>query len=172
VLARFRPDPHVLKELQDITGDEDRFLLPGQLDISWLEHRRLGEATVMGRFADIGHSESLARLRIDLAARIVHFGIHDLDAATIRLSVPRRLTQGISRYVYEQTSPSGKRSFDGLSYLSRLGEEFRNWALFEPVTDAEEAVELLDPISLPIGVEDPDLRRALDIHGIVLVGRN
>ena len=37
VLARFRPDPHVLKELQNIAGDEDRSMLPGQLDISWLE---------------------------------------------------------------------------------------------------------------------------------------
>jgi len=170
VLARFRPDPHVLKELQDIAGDEDRFMLPGQLDISWLVHRRLGEATVSGHFADIGHSESLARLRTDLAPRMVHFGVHDLDASTIRLSVPRRLTQEISRHIYEQTSRSGRRAFDGISYLSRLGDEFRNWALFEPVTDAEERAVLLDPTASPIAADDPDLQRALEIHGIVLVG--
>jgi len=173
VLARFRPDPHVLKELQDIAGDEsdsDRFVPPGQLDISWLERRRLGEATVTGRFADIGHSESLARLRRDLASRIVHFGVHDLDAATIRLSVPRRLTQEISRHVYEQTSPSGQRAFDGISYLSRLGDEFRNWAIFEPVGDAEEHPLASNYAASVIAVDDPQLQRALEIHGIILVG--
>lgn len=168
VLARFRPDPHVLKELQEISGEGEPFLLPGQLDASWLERRRLGEATVTGRFADVGHSESLARLRRDMAARIVHYGLPDLDAATIRLSAPRRFTQEVSRYVYEQTAPSSQRAFDGVSYLSRLGDEFRNWAIFEAAAEEETRAVARDSTISSILTDDPDLRRALEIHGIVL----
>jgi hypothetical protein len=107
VLARFRPDPHVLEELQKIEGEDERVFPPGRLNVGWLERRRLGEASVGGRFVDVGHSESLAKIRRDLVHRVVHYRLLDLDASTIRLSVPRRFTQEISRYVYEQTSASG-----------------------------------------------------------------
>jgi hypothetical protein len=169
VLARFRPDPHLLKELQEIDGDEEWALAPGHLDVSWLERRRLGEAAVKGRFADVGHSESLARLRRDLAGRIVHHGLVDLDAASIRLAAPRQFTQEVSRYVYEQTGPSGRRAFDGISYLSRLGDEFRNWALFEPPTEAEARRIAANTAVSSIAADDPDLGRALAIHGLVFV---
>ena len=101
VLARFRPDPHVAAELAKISGDGKGALPPGHLDAGWLAVRRIGSANVAGRFAEIGHSESLAELERALAARLAHHGIASLDAAAIRLSVPRRLTQEISRYVYE-----------------------------------------------------------------------
>jgi len=170
VLARFRPDPHILKELQEMEGEDERSLGPGQLDPSWLERRRIGEASVEGRFADIGHSESLAQIRRDLASRIVHYRLSDLDASTIRLSAPRRFTQEISRYVYEQTAASGRRAFDGISYLSRLGDEFRNWAIFEPATEEAARSVAGDTVVGEIHPDDPHLRRALEIHGITLVG--
>ena len=169
VLARFRPDPHVIKELQEIEGEDGRFLAPGALDVRWLERRRLGEAEIQGRFADVGHSESLAEIRRDLAGRVVHYRLPDLDAATIRLTAPRRFTQEISRYVYEQTARGGRRAFDGIAYLSRLGDEFRCWAIFEPAT--EEAFRSLarSPRAGEIRPDDPDLLRALEIHGIALI---
>lgn len=45
VLARFRPDPHVLEALKEIE-DEDgpSFQPPGALDVAWLRDRRLGVA--------------------------------------------------------------------------------------------------------------------------------
>src|SRR5205809_7066660 len=50
-LARFRPDLEVLAELDLIEGeDEPRPAVPR----SWLDNRRLGEATVAGRFVDAG----------------------------------------------------------------------------------------------------------------------
>jgi hypothetical protein len=168
VLARFRPDPHVVRGLREIRGDDARALAPGELDASWLERRRLGEALVRGRFADIGHSRSLARLRRDLAPRIRHHRLSDLDAAAIRLSAPRRFTQEVSRYVYEQTATAGRRAFDGIAYLSRLGDELRNWAIFEPAASRE---VIRERKIARIAPDDPDLVHALAMHGITLVRR-
>lgn len=170
VLARFRPDPHVLKELQEIEGEDERLLPPGHLDSSWLEGRRLGEATIDGVFVDVGHSESLARIRRDLAGRVLHYGLPDLDASAIRLAAPRRFTQEVSRYVYEQSAPSGQRAFEGVSYLSRLGDDLRNWAIFEPATEEAARRVAREPAVSELEPDDPDLLRALAIHGITLVG--
>jgi hypothetical protein len=84
VLARFRPDPHVVAALREIEGDDAPLLPPGSLHVSWLENRMIGEASVAGSFADVGHSESLAELRRDLAGRLIHY---NLPARTARRSV-------------------------------------------------------------------------------------
>lgn len=169
VLARFRPDPHVVDELAQIQGEGGNKIAPGELPASWLQKRRIGEATVFGDFADIGHSHSLAAIRRHLASRILHYELDDLDAAAIRVRAPRRFTQEISRYVYERTTKDGQRAYRGLSYLSRLGDELRNWAIFEPATDAEASQLIAQVSSAHISIEDPDLQRALEIHGIRLV---
>ena len=65
------------------------------------------------------------------------------------------LTQEISRHVYERTSPSGQRVFDGVSYLSRLGDGFRNWAILEAVGDAEEHPVASHDAASAIEVDDP-----------------
>ena len=166
VLARFRPDPHVASELARIRGPGDA-LPPGCIDRSWCDARRLGAASVSGSFADVGHSESLAELRRVLATQVRHHGIRELDAAAIRLRAPRRLTQEITRYVYERTTPRGTRAFDGISYLSRLGDEFRNWALFEPIGTAAQRRRFVRRVRVhAIGADHPDLRRALSLLGI------
>jgi hypothetical protein len=168
VLARFRPDPYVLVGLDEIVGEDDDALRPGQLDASWLFQRRVGEATLNGRFADVGHSASLAVLRRDLSSRIVQYALLDLDAAAIRLRAPRAFTQQISRYVHAQSNVSG-RAFDGISYLSRLGDEFRLWAIFEPATPREAKDLISEPEIARIASDDPDLLQALAMHGITLV---
>lgn len=171
VLARFRPDPHVLATLRDIVDadDDGRVQAPGELDVGWLGKRCLGVAHVAGSFVDVGHSASLAVLRTALAARAIHHGLPDLDAASVRISAPRRFTQEISRFVYDRSTPRGRRSFAGISYRSRLGDEFRNWAIFEspggalPWTRAPE-VHHLDS-------DDPDLVRALARLGVRLTSQ-
>jgi hypothetical protein len=168
VLARFRPDLHVVEALAQIEDPTSRARSPGELDASWLANRRIGVALVRGDFVDVGHSRSLARIRAALAPRVVHYGLDDLDAAAIRVSAPRGFTQEISRWVYDQSTAAGRRRFAGISYLSRLGDEFRNWAIFEPagirlpVTGKPEA--------RPIDRDDSDLRRALELLGVRLVG--
>lgn len=160
VLARFRPDPHILNAFKEIEVEgTSSFPLPGDLDPSWVENRCLGVAGINGEFVDVGQSRSLATLREALAARIVHYGLDDLDAAAVRLSAPRRFTQEISRYVYDQSTPEGQRRFAGIAYRSRLGDEFRNWAIFESPDGPSWCVS---PEMRPLEAEDPDLQEALE----------
>lgn len=140
---------------------------PGDLDVAWLRNRCVGVARADGPFVDIGHSITLARLRTDLAPRIVHHGLDDLDAAAIRLSVPRRFTQEISRHVYDVSTWTRRHRFAGIAYRSRLGDEFRNWAIFEPGGSIRSIVEEAPPAA--IERDDPDLRQALERLGVRLV---
>jgi len=170
VLARFRPDPHILEALKEIEDEEGpAFQAPGELDAGWLRNRCFGMAGVEGEFVDVGHSASLARLRTALASRIVHHGLDDLDAAAVRLSAPRRFTQEISRYVYDRSTPQGQRRFAGIAYRSRLGDELRNWAIFESPGSALPWVG--EPEIVAIEANDPDLLQALDRLGVRLVAR-
>lgn len=155
VLARFRPDPAVVAGLAEVEAEDSHDgLPPGSLPRSWLDHRLVGEGTLEGAYADIGHGRSLTYLRERLAARVAHFGLEDLDAGTIRLRAPRRFTQEVSRLVYECSEADGARQFDGIRYGSRLGDEFDNWAIFEPIRPITRGPEPLDP-------DDPDLLAAL-----------
>ena len=114
----------MLAELDRIEGDEEP---PPVVPRTWLAGRLIGEATVEGRFVDVGDSASLATLRVALAANAIHHGLDEIDAATIRLRAPRAFTQQVSRYVYEQGS------FAGIRYRSRLGDDVLNWAVFGPL---------------------------------------
>ncbi len=170
VLARFRPDPQILPVMKEIEDDEGGVAqAPGELDVGWLRSRCLGVGQVEGEFVDVGHSTSLVRLRDALAPRILHYSLPDLDAATIRLSAPRRFTQELSRYVYDLSTPHGERRFTGIAYRSRLGDEFRNWAIFEPPRGALPWVG--EPETSVLEADDSDLRRALELLGVRLVAR-
>lgn len=170
VLARFRPDPHILAVLKEIEDEEGGAVqAPGELDIGWLRGRCLGVARVEGDFVDVGHSTSLVRLREALAARILHYRLADLDGATVRLSAPRRFTQELSRYVYNCSTRQGQRRFAGIAYRSRLGDEFRNWAIFEAPRGALPWIG--EPDTSALEVDDSDLRRALELLGVRLVAR-
>jgi len=168
VLARFRPDPHVVATLKEIEDERGAPVQPpGEIRADWLRMRCLGVARVEGEFVDVGHSRSLAYLRETFASRILHYDLDDLDAATIRLSAPRRFTQEISRYVYEQSTRQGERRFAGIAYRSRLGDEFRNWAIFEPADNTLPWNG--QPQISPITADDRELQRALELLGVRLV---
>jgi hypothetical protein len=122
----------------------------------------LGVARCDAAFADVGHARSLASLREALAASVVRHGLDDLDAAAIRLRAPRRFTQEISRHVYACNIADGSRAFQGIHYLSRLGDDIGNWAICEPAV-----IEALD--SGDLRRDDPDLIQALDLFGLLLV---
>jgi hypothetical protein len=147
----------VLAELDLIEGDDEP---PPTVPRTWPDGRLIGEATAEGHFVDIGDSASLATLRAALAASAIHYGLDEIDAATIRLRAPRAFTQQVSRYVYEQGS------YAGIRYRSRLGDDVLNWAIFEPAPDGH--VPLVATTSAAIQVDDPDLRAALDLLGLTL----
>lgn len=146
----------MLAELDRIEGEDEP---PAVVPRTWLDARVLGEATVAGRFVDVGDATSLATLRFALAARAIHHGLDEIDAATIRLRAPRAFTQQVSRYVYEQGS------FAGIRYRSRLGDELLNWAIFEPGAGRS---PLADTSSTRIEADDPDLRGALELLDLTL----
>ena len=160
-LARFRPDLEVLAELEQIEGDDEP---PPALPRAWLDKRRLGEATVEGRFVDIGDTGSLATLRTALAASAIRYGLDEIDAATIRLRAPRVFTQHVSRFVYEQRDDRG--AFAGIRYRSRLGDDVLNWGIFEPAPDASSP--FVATTSTVIEADDTDLRAALGLLGLAL----
>jgi len=169
VLARFRPEPAVLRELAEIElepDERDDGPHPGQLPRSWLDGRSVGSALAGGPFAAIGTSLSLAYLRDRLADRALHHGIDELDAAAIRVHAPRAFTQEVSRLVFECAVLGGKPQFHGIAYSSRLGDEVANWAIFEAPGEAR----LRETQSRPVESDDPDLAAALVLLGIELVG--
>lgn len=162
-LSRLRPDLEVVAALAEIEGEEE-VSPPSIVPRRWLEGRLIGEAVAHGRFADAGDAQSLATLRSELASRAIHYGLSDLDAAVIRLSAPRAFTQEVSRFVYEWRDAEG--AFTGIRYGSRLGDQFLNWAIFEPPSEAESPIgeagsETIDP-------DDPDLAEALRLLGLKL----
>jgi hypothetical protein len=160
-LARFRPDLEVLAELDLIEGKDEP---PAVVPRMWLDKRLLGEATVEGRFVDVGDAASLATLRTALAASAIRYGLDEIDAATIRLRAPRAFTQQVSRFVYEQRDDRG--AFAGIRYRSRLGDDVVNWAIFEPAPDA--GSPFVATTSTAIEADDLDLHAALGVLGLTI----
>jgi hypothetical protein len=163
-LARFRADPAITSvEIAGDPRDEDfPTLSPGAVPHGWLDGRILGTARCDAAFADVGHARSLTYLRDALASVVVRHGLAELDAAAIRARAPRALTQEISRHVYECTTANGDRAFQGIRYLSRLGDDLTNWAICEPA-----AIEVID--AEPPRRDDPDLATAIELFGLVLL---
>jgi len=169
VLAPFRPDPAVVRGLEEVELERDQpdeGPGPGQLPRSWLAGRALGTALADGSYAVVGAVRSVVYLRDVLADRALHFGIDELDAATIRAHAPRGFTQELSRLVFECADADGEPQFAGIAYRSRLGDEIVNWAIFEPSTGTD---RLREPQSNAIDPDDPELVGVLELLGIELV---
>ncbi|MBA2312137.1 MAG: RES domain-containing protein [Actinobacteria bacterium] len=164
-IGRFPGDPQVKTGLDDIEledGEVDHAVGPGELVVAdWLPRRRIGSASVGGSFAAVGTSSSLAYLHTQVAHLLSDFGLEELDGGSIR-SVRRQLTQRISRIVFECSTSDGRRKFDGIEYLSRYGDEFENWAIFEPGN-------IVPGQPKEIVAEDPDLVEAAQRLGVMLV---
>ena len=165
-LARYRTDPALVAALEEIADDDQdagRYptIPPGVVPAHWCESRRIGTARHDGPFADIGQSSSVAHLRAILASRLVHYGLEDLDVGELRRRSARALTQEISRYVFERGVTEDGERLLGIRYLSRLGDDIENWAIFE-------GSEPYDKASEEISREDPDLVRALEMLGLVM----
>jgi len=150
-LARFRVDPKLLTELAEIEGEDD-FVPIGEVPQEWIEKRMIGVATAGGEYADVCSSEWISRLRIVLASHLGRFGMDDFDASTLQMTGPRHFTQLVSRVVFSE-------GFAGIYYRSKYGHDIENWALFEPF-------QINVRNSASIRPEDPDLDRALGLHGL------
>jgi hypothetical protein len=152
-LARYRPDLALYAELREIAGEDD-FVPAGIVPREWLCNRMIGSANAQGRFADVGASDWLAKLRRILATLLISHGIPDLDASVLQRSGPRVLTQNVSSVVYRE-------GFNGIRYLSKYGHDIENWALFEPA-------DLTSRLENSIQADDPDLLEALRLFNLAI----
>jgi hypothetical protein len=87
-----------------------------------------------------------------MAGHLGRFGLDDLDASALQMTVPRNVTQLVSRIVFSN-------GLAGIYYRSKYGHDVENWALFEPFQ-----INVQDPET--IRPDDPDLQRALQLHGL------
>lgn len=164
-IGRFPGDPEVeagLAEIELEPDEVDHGLAPGVLVVAdWISKRRIGKGAVQGSFAAVGTSTSLAYLHNEVEFLLDEFGLEELDVGAIRTG-QRELTQFISRLVFRCSTSDGGRQFDGIQYLSRYGDDFENWAIFEPATIESEHPE-------EITADDPDLFEAARRLGVRLI---
>ncbi len=150
-LACYRSDPALLDELNAIDGDND-FSPAGQVPPDWTESRVLGSAIARGdAYAEVTGAEWITFLRRKLLAECLRLGIGDFDARVVK-APQRRITQLASRMVFES-------GYKGICYRSRYGDQFENWALFEPFL-------LKDAQSSAIAKDHPALSEAARILGL------
>lgn len=169
-LAEFRPDPTLLAlygALNEYAADDDFGALPpGLVPARWTEDRFVGSARARGRMIAIGDAETLAWLRPHVAGLLTEHRMPDLDGAAIR-SASRAFTQHLSRWLYSTIVDDGP--IDGIEFESRHGNRLVLWAVFERAADESSSRLLTDHSSEPINRTDPDLERALALHGLRLI---
>lgn len=157
-ISRHRTDLDVLAELNAVEHASLAVILPS-LPPRWLEENASGSATL-----DVPHDNGLIDLitsdgiaaaypAVEHARRRAAFVLRDYDASTLLSGTPRRFTQAISRYVYDN-------GFAGIAYRSRFAPEELCVALFES------RHALVSETSAPIAADDADLLRACDVHHI------
>ena len=159
-LARFRPDLTLSSELNQIEGENDFYPL-GCVPTQWFSERMLGSAAFWGNYADVCGSEWISRLRSELGSRLfAEFGIRDFNQSVLQASSPRKVTQVVSRFVYNA-------GLDGICYPSKHGHNIENWALFEAARHKQPfkiAVKHNDPLTF----DNPDLALALQLLRITI----
>lgn len=165
VLASFRKDARLAAEMDDINEETEDHVLhptatPGEIPRAWLDARRVTSARLDGRFFEVSDSMSLAHLYPQFIGRALQLGLEDFDAAAIKDSRARPLTQAVASWVFEATD------LDGIVFASRHGDELRLWAIFErsPETD-------VSPLLLEIREEDVhhhsnDIQQAFELLGL------
>lgn len=165
VLARFRADPQLVDELAEIDEDEQfPTVAAGTLSPNWCEQRVLAGAKMTGAFALPAHHLTLPTLRHRFLPLSRSLGLDDLDAAAVRDSRPRALTQAIAAWIYTLSTDEGA-PLTGIQFQSRHGDDLRLWAIYERT----EAVDSPDAITgrsrrSPVQRDDPALTRAMQLH--------
>jgi hypothetical protein len=167
VLASFGPDPTLEADMFVIEGDDGEFptIRPGRLDYGWCDERLVCTARLSGCFALPSHHETLPTLREQFLPLATALRLTDGDAAAVREGEPRELTQSMSAWIYEIVGPDGER-ISGIQYLSRHGDDFVLWAIYEHGTaDSPPEVTARDQPGV-ISADDEALAEAMRIHRI------
>lgn len=160
-LARFRPDPVIVKVLEE--DDEDHFMRPGEIPADWRIRRVAVRARPVAsptfpdepRFLDVEALETREALRKELGSILAYYGYDDLDVSVVRGS-DRRITRWISSFAHE-VDPA----IAGIRYLSRLSSDWECWAVFDNVD-----LEQLE--TQPILRTDAELTNVAKTYGLTI----
>jgi hypothetical protein len=169
VLARFRPDIALAAELAAIDDEDaeaERYptLPAGHVPRSWMQPRLVGAAQVRGEFVDVRRASTVGTLRRRFAALAADLQLPDLDAAALKATAPRQLTQVISSWFYRALRPP----VSGVEFGSRHGDDLTMWAVFEQPGEAESGSNCLrDATAAALAEDMPDVIEAMRIHGLV-----
>lgn len=132
-LARFRPKPELLALVAE-EWSASGWMPPGHVAADWRLGRMIQRCVVEGAlpFVDIDHPDTLAVLNThpDLMAGLTRFGVEELDLSVVT-GKDRRVTRFIAEYLYDATGDDGAARWSGIRYMSRLGEGWECWAVFE-----------------------------------------
>lgn len=162
VLAGFRPDPILIDELAGIDDDDEDYPTApaGQVPYDWLEGRAAASATLTGTFCDVTAAETIAALRPEFVGVAYQLGEPDFDAAALKRSQPRELTQRVATHLHATTDAAGVR------FASRYGDDLTLWAIFERAGDPPVSPHLSNRVTLPLTPEQPALLEAFRLHGL------
>jgi len=136
-----------------------------ELSPSWRIGRQASRATLPTPMANIGSASWLSYLTKQLETRLALYpDIAFFDGAVLRSTAHIELTQAASRVVYSCVSDDGVRTFAGIYYQSRFGNDIDCWAVFWPPDAPFNPVGFVE--SLEFGNDDPDLMRACERLGM------
>lgn len=163
VLAPFRKDPRLASEMDEIEENSEDHVVyptvsPGEVPQAWLEARSITSARLEGMFFEVSDSRSLALLHPQFIGNALQLGLEDFDAAALKDSRARPLTQAVASWTFENTD------LDGISFSSRHGDDLKLWAIFERSPGSE-----VSPLLMEIREEDEvdhEILAAFDLLGI------
>jgi len=172
ILAFLRPDrptwQDLLADISEDPEDADEFPVPpaGVVDPDWIRAKMRSSALLIGAFADVRAASTIAVLRplfLDTARRL---GLADFDAAAVKSAHPRELTHKLASHLYALVDENGNPLVDGVRFASRHGDELGMWAIFERPGDEPSSQRVTDQESHLVDLDDPDLRDAMQLHGL------
>lgn len=135
-LARFKPDPALARLVRHEWSDLG-FMAPGNVPAEWRVQRtavRVSLGPPENLFLDVESPDThrVLERQGEIREVLASLGLRDIDVGVVR-GGDRRLTRAISRWAWSQATETGGRRYAGIRYLSRLGDEWECWAVFEGV---------------------------------------
>jgi hypothetical protein len=126
-LARFRPDPVLLANVDDWSED---LMGIGSVPADWRQKRVAVRVEVppTAIFVDVESAQTRKVLRVQIAPALALFGGASLDVSTIR-GGDRRVTRAVSQWVFDYAR-TNELPIAGIRYLSRLDSKWETWAVF------------------------------------------
>ena len=172
LLAKLRPDETLAAEL-DAIDDPDRQheLYPdahGVLGHDWCSGRRWGQCTQTGRYCFITHSRSVAAVAANHVLDRLRIPPRDVDTTLLKSAARRTVTRTVASWLYGLVDEHRVPLVDGVTFLSRYGDELRMWAIFERTGGRRSRSDRVKPVGShqPVTPELPALVEAMRRHGL------